>query len=1347
LIFGKYQLLELLGRGGMAEVFKAKSYGVEGFEKLLVIKRILSNLTNNERFVEMFINEAKIAVSLNHANIVQVFDLGKVGDSYYIAMEFVQGMDLSAAVKSLGHLNRSMPPELAAFIGSEIAKGLDFAHRRRDQNLQPLNIVHRDISPHNILLSFEGEVKITDFGIAKAKSSLSDFDEGLIKGKYAYMAPEQAQAKPVDRRADIFSLGVLMYEALSGTNPLRGGGATDIIRRAELREYPALDEIKGFEHIGKELSDIVWKCMAPDMGKRYSDAGELYESLISFLYGTGKRVGAHTLAAFLSELVAESVAPESMSHGEARLMAAFFSSASTSPTGSGSDIADFENSDITSIQVPTSALASASTSFSGGDQDITTGARSLAAELRDVTVLALEFVGPPMPGSMLVKLRSVIELDGGTVRDERSDLMVALFGLQIADGRDTQDAIACALKLQRITANWSENTALPQMGAGVLPDKIVLAASGTPREDDVYFAAVSRTRELARRGVGQVITSKEGRDLSATLFHFDSISITSSAGAETTVFNILSQRPVAESYGRLFGRKSVLRSIGEILAFVSRGSGRVLVLVGDAGTGKTRIAHEVQRRLSSDEYNVGWYEAPCVPWRHSMPFAAVGRMFRSILGIGEIEQEAELRRQVERLRELGLIPEEIEAVSGLLGLTTERPAGPEERSRQLRAALIRAASSLASDRMTILFWDDLAYIDKESLDILRQLCRSASHLPLLVLLAHRTSFDLGWDDDKGHVVVELGPLSETDSKRLSLSRMEARRAPEDLLIDVALKSMGNPLYIEEYVKLLLSSGAVRVVAGEAIYNPMVSQGDLPKTLRGLVGARIKSLPPEQRGLMQRAAVMGHRFNIDLLAAITGLDLGELRPQLQGLKEAGLLQRLSTYEYAFSSDLVRDVVYDGIVFSDRREIHATVGRAIEDIFPERLDEFVERLAVHFREGGERKKAVDYLIRAGDKVAAEFSFQAALDYYIKALDLLQNVPRPDLDRILSVYLPVGRLAVKTNNLKLGLEKMRLAEELADEIGDLGRLVQIMQLSAELHARADRYQESQQYFQRAIELSDELGDNTLRAEVRATAGHVYFRNGDLKKAAPYYRESIEIIKTAAPVQPNLLVSSMAQLAKAETVHEHEAAQSTIAEAEKFLSAVTNPTTRCEFEQAKGWYYNMTGDIERAITHHSRSLDIAREYDLKDLVAKDAHNIGDAYLALGDYRKAYTFLRMSQEVAEAIEHEMLINLNTIFLSFIDALKFGSNEGLSALKKALEVASERNTVWEQLQVHYFLGRIYFERDEFLDARKHLEQSIRIGRAADNKIYDAQAVDLLEQICELENDQVIHQPCLDNPEI
>ena len=299
-VYGKYQLLDLLARGGMAEVFKAKSHGVEGFEKILVIKRILPELSRNPQFVEMFINEAKIAVTLSHANIVQVFDLGRADETYFIAMEYVAGYDLATILRRAHKYKLPLSQELAVFVVSELAKGLDYAHRRRDANLRPLHIVHRDVSPQNVLISFEGEVKLTDFGIAKAKTIVDDDDHGVLKGKYAYMSPEQARSEDVDARTDLYALGIVLFEALSGKNPFHTASSYETLKRVRDGAAPPLRSIA--RDVPEELAAIVDHALRPSAADRHANAGRLYEELVQFLYSSGRRVGGHDLARYLQDL-------------------------------------------------------------------------------------------------------------------------------------------------------------------------------------------------------------------------------------------------------------------------------------------------------------------------------------------------------------------------------------------------------------------------------------------------------------------------------------------------------------------------------------------------------------------------------------------------------------------------------------------------------------------------------------------------------------------------------------------------------------------------------------------------------------------------------------------------------------------------------------------------------------------------------------------------------------------------------------------------------------------------------------------------------------------------------------
>src|SRR5579863_176277 len=265
--FGKYLLLERINVGGMAEVFCAKAFGVEGFEGILAIKKILPTMVEDNEFIQMFIDEARISVLLNHANIVQIHELGQHDENYYIAMEYVSGKDLRSILERYRRRKEIMPTAQAVYIASRICDGLDYAHRKKDSRSADLNIVHRDVSPQNILISYEGDVKIIDFGIAKAANRAQKTQAGILKGKFGYMSPEQVRGLPIDRRSDVFAVGVILYEMLTGEKLFVGESDFSTLEKVRNAEVPLPRQFN--PNIPAGLEKVVLKALAREQEDRY----------------------------------------------------------------------------------------------------------------------------------------------------------------------------------------------------------------------------------------------------------------------------------------------------------------------------------------------------------------------------------------------------------------------------------------------------------------------------------------------------------------------------------------------------------------------------------------------------------------------------------------------------------------------------------------------------------------------------------------------------------------------------------------------------------------------------------------------------------------------------------------------------------------------------------------------------------------------------------------------------------------------------------------------------------------------------------------------------------------------
>ena len=294
--------------GGMAEVYRAESAGLEGFKKTVAIKRVLPQLAEKKQFIGMFLDEARVSAHLSHSNCVQVFDVGMGDNTFFIVMEYVDGTDLKTVIEYYRRHQSLIPLEEACLITVQICQGLAYAHELTDASGHPLHIVHRDMSPPNVLITRYGEVKIVDFGLAKANSQLEKSEPGIIKGKFGYLSPEVALGQVADARTDIFAMGIILWEMLAGRRLFFGDTDLDTVRQVQAARIPPLHQFNPL--VGPELERVVAKALARDPAQRYASAKQFGKDLNAILFGARRPVSSFEIA----ELVARPLAQREIDH-------------------------------------------------------------------------------------------------------------------------------------------------------------------------------------------------------------------------------------------------------------------------------------------------------------------------------------------------------------------------------------------------------------------------------------------------------------------------------------------------------------------------------------------------------------------------------------------------------------------------------------------------------------------------------------------------------------------------------------------------------------------------------------------------------------------------------------------------------------------------------------------------------------------------------------------------------------------------------------------------------------------------------------------------------------------------
>jgi serine/threonine protein kinase len=303
----RYRVIKRLEAGGMAEVYLGEASSVEGFKKRVAIKRVLPHLAQNDNFIQMFLDEARLSARLSHANIVAVFDISAREDTYFLIMEFVDGANLKKILESLHRRGQRFPLAEAIYVCAEACRGLSYAHELHDENGRPLGIVHRDISPPNIMLTKRGEVKVADFGLAKAGTQLSQTDPGVVKGKFSYLSPEAALGLEVDARADIFSLGIVLWEMLAGRRLFLGETDYATVKLIQQANIPRLAPLNN--HVDEAFEEILLRALTRAPEERYQTAQQFGDALTGYLFARQLKVSNYDIATLVNTAISEDALP------------------------------------------------------------------------------------------------------------------------------------------------------------------------------------------------------------------------------------------------------------------------------------------------------------------------------------------------------------------------------------------------------------------------------------------------------------------------------------------------------------------------------------------------------------------------------------------------------------------------------------------------------------------------------------------------------------------------------------------------------------------------------------------------------------------------------------------------------------------------------------------------------------------------------------------------------------------------------------------------------------------------------------------------------------------------------
>jgi serine/threonine protein kinase/tetratricopeptide (TPR) repeat protein len=1243
---GKYELVSKIGQGGMAEVYLAKASLAQGLHKLVVVKKIHRAFSSSPHFARMFRSEAQIATWLNHPNIVQMFDFGKEGDDLYLIMEYVEGHDLMRLVKMAHQAGQRMPYGISAYVVQELLKGLDYAHRKASPTGDALDIVHRDVSPQNVLISTDGAVKLVDFGIAKTRTQVEE--EGVVKGKFAYMSPEQAAGLSVDRRCDIFAAGIILYELLAGRTlfgGIKGDKALEAVRTADIPPPTEVDK-----NIPEGLVPIVMRALERQPAKRYATARDFQHVLTKWLYSQDDIYDTGALATFVNR----AAPPESREAGPTP------SSVTMAPDSASQlgAVGGFDDSDLPAARG-------------------TRGDTEPIIERKRVVLVCANITEPENAtqntdrrfveavGRFTEVAEGIVFKNEALVDDMKVTGMTAVVGLPVSTDEDSARAVELALAL----VDAFNATCVDFQVAGRIGVSVTRGFAKVTRQSDGSYS-YSISHQLVQLGFllsgradhGEVLLDDAVRKAAADDFRVGEVPLLSdklrearaaisvltdpgSASLPARVFRLegpMEGPPVASRPKAMFGRVLELKALEDVFWNVLRlGRGRAVVVYGDKGLGKRTLVQAFLAKLKGWDGQI--IRVAARPANKVSAHALLSEIALQLVTEGERLGGEALRQRVRDTAAAmdAEMPSDrdhafVHSLDVLLELASDTAIAeldPDQLDREVQDALYRLLRWRCRRSPLVLLLENAHLASPHSLRHVAELAMRMRDRPILAVLTAvpRKEGDEVLEGVRGQAIL-LGELAPDERKEMVLARFVDPKEAEPLAERVLEQTGGNPYYIEALLESLVEQGVcipdTQDPQSRLRWTRQETQLQIPASVEGLVSSRLDRLPAELREVLRQAAVLGRVFETAHLEALAGHPVDE---PLDELERRRLVYRIagSQGRWAFYQQVIQEVAYESLDPDMVSAYHLDAARVFLEDSRYQPGAWDARVARQLAQGGHKEEAVERYLSAARYARNISGNRESFQLMTLALDLQPSDPRVLFD----IHTERERILRGWGRRRKQEEEVEALLTIAEQLGEDG--VRAVALGRALRFDQDggRANRVLTKFDRAMAAAVAAGDPLLQADalrLRARALNDLGRNdealrsvGKALRLIPEDNQGLRLRGEVLHIQGNI---------RFYTGKQREAVES-YAEALAIFRKLQFRRLEAMMLMNIGFVSQCMGEYEGALRYYQDSYNIDLEIGDRFSTGTKLANIGQAHAEMGQFDLAERYLRKAGDLCRAVE------------------------------------------------------------------------------------------------------------------